>query len=190
MLSLSFYLLTSDAPDDLPEDCPVPEPDDPAYCSLTGADGFVYTYLRPQQHWKTRGTTLFGAGLTGLLGVGIGEVVLPQLVRLACVPLPVAAGTSVAIVVMTALTAAVVQFSTLASELTNTSQDVSLVEALLAQVIPWNLVQYTIPGAILGGQIAPWITYNQLVDKDSVEMAVAVLFGLIGIAFTIKCMMG
>jgi uncharacterized membrane protein YfcA len=189
MLSLSFYLFTTDAPEDLPEDCPVPEPDDPTYCSLTGADGFVYTYLRPRQDWKTRGTTLFGAGLTGLLGVGIGEVVLPQLVRLACVPLPVAAGTSVAIVVMTALTAAVVQFAALASELTNTSQDVSLVQAL-GQVIPWNLVQYTVPGAVLGGQIAPWITYNQLVDKDSVETAVAVLFGVIGVAFTIKCIMG
>jgi hypothetical protein len=101
----------------------------------------------------------------------------------------VAAGTSVAIVVMTALTAAVVQFAALASELTNTSQDVSLVQAL-GQVIPWNLVQYTVPGAVLGGQIAPWITYNQLVDKDSVETAVAVLFGVIGVAFTIKCIMG
>jgi uncharacterized membrane protein YfcA len=29
MLSLSFYLFTTDAPEDLPEDCPVPEPDDP-----------------------------------------------------------------------------------------------------------------------------------------------------------------
>ena len=42
-------------------------------------------------------TTDVGGFLTGLLGVGIGETVLPQLVRGCCMPVPLAAGTSVAV---------------------------------------------------------------------------------------------
>jgi uncharacterized membrane protein YfcA len=193
MLALSFYLFTEESPEELPDDCPIPEDDDPEFTSQVGTDGTVYTYLRPenQQSYKTRGATLVGAGLTGLLGVGMGEVVLPQLVRLACVPLPVAAGTSVAVVVLTALTAAIVQFGSLANELmvNTTGQGVTLLQAV-GQVIPWTLVQYTVPGAILGGQIAPWIINNQLVEKDTVETVVALLFGMIGVAFTVKCVIG
>lgn len=41
--------------------------------------------------------------MTGMLGVGIGEVVIPQLVKKNGVPLPVAAGTSVLIVFLNAV---------------------------------------------------------------------------------------
>lgn len=44
----------------------------------------------------------FGGLLTGMLGVGIGEVVIPQLVKKNGVPLPVAAGTSVLVVFLNA----------------------------------------------------------------------------------------
>ena len=55
--------------------------------------------------------TAGGAFLTGLLGVGVGEVVLPQLSRDR--PLPQAAGTSVAVVAGTAAAAAVTQVAEL-----------------------------------------------------------------------------
>ena len=54
----------------------------------------------------------------------------------------------------------------------------------------WSLVQYTIPGAILGGQIAPLIVSKQLVDDETLEMAVAVIFATIGVAFAIKAIVG
>ena len=46
--------------------------------------------------------------MTGMLGVGIGEVVIPQLVKKNGVPLPVAAGTSVLVVFLNAVGEAVV----------------------------------------------------------------------------------
>lgn len=41
--------------------------------------------------------------MTGMLGVGIGEVVIPQLVKKNGVPVPVAAGTSVLVVCLNAV---------------------------------------------------------------------------------------
>jgi len=196
MLSLSIYLIVSERPTQLPDDCPVPpegtDGDELTTRTKQGSDGTIYTYLQPASpvaSWKTVGATVSGASLTGLLGVGIGEVVLPQLVRVACVPLPIAAGTSVAVVVLTALTAASVQFFTLAAALVSQNPDLNLQQALV-QVIPWSLVQYTVPGAILGGQIAPWLTSRRILDDETVEMVVAVLFGLIGTAFAAKLVIG
>ena len=39
---------------------------------------------------------------------------------------------------------------------------------------------YTIPGVILGGQIGPWLQGK--IEQRSMEKAIALLFGVIGIA--------
>ena len=80
--------------------------------TLTSKAGTVYTYPSPNQKVAK---TLVGGLLTGLLGVGIGEVVLPQLLRggkggAACVPVPVAAGTSVLTVIVSVAAASTVQW--------------------------------------------------------------------------------
>ena len=106
--------------------------------------------------------TAGGAFLTGLLGVGVGEVVLPQISRDR--PLPQAAGTSVAVVAGTAAAAAVTQ-----------------VAELDATEVPWELVRYTIPGVILGGQIAPRLAGR--LDDRQIERAAAALFAVVGAAF-------
>jgi len=113
--------------------------------------------------------TAGGAFLTGLLGVGVGEVVLPQLSRDR--PLPQAAGTSVAVVAGTAAAAAVTQ-----------------VAELDASEVPWELVRYTIPGVILGGQIAPRLAGR--LDDRQIERAAAALFALVGAAFALKAATG
>jgi hypothetical protein len=113
--------------------------------------------------------TAGGAFLTGLLGVGVGEVVLPQLSRDR--PLPRAAGTSVAVVAGTAAAAAVTQ-----------------VAELDATQVPWELVRYTIPGVILGGQIAPRLA-GRLEDRQ-IERAAAALFAVVGAAFALKAATG
>lgn len=192
-------LMTLDRDDCMPSDNddadmidPMMNHDHARYKIKQAADGTMYRYLKPSaalSTWKTTVATVSGAGLTGLLGVGIGEVVLPQLIRRMNMPLPVAAGTSVAIVVVTALTAASVQFFTLASDLSAMDETASLGQSLV-RVVPWSLVQYTIPGAILGGQIAPWIAAKSILDDKVVEQAVAILFGVIGLAFAIKCVAG
>ena len=145
----------------------------------TAADGRVFTYLAPVRgSVGSSGATASGGILTGLLGVGIGEVVLPQLVRGSCMPLPLAAGTSVATVVVTAAAAATLQFAALAAD---TGGD-------LSSAVPWNLVRWTIPGVLIGGQIAPQLA-GRLPD-DLIARVAAAVFGLVGVLFAIKAFEG
>ena len=121
--------------------------------------------------------TAGGAFLTGLLGGGIGEVVLPQLTRGRGMPIPSAAGTSVAVVTVTAAAAAVAQLAQLAAAADDA-----------AGVVPWELVCYTVPGVIVGGQIAPRLAGR--LDDATIERAAAVLFGFVGLAFAAKAAAG
>lgn len=150
----------------------------------------VYAVLMLSLSWKLAGgggdaaasrdgtaATAGGAFLTGLLGVGIGEVVLPQLTRGRGMPIPSAAGTSVAVVTVTAAAAAVAQLAQLAA-----------VADDAAGVVPWELVCYTVPGVIVGGQIAPRLAGR--LDDATIERAAAVLFGVVGLAFAAKAAAG
>lgn len=74
------------------------------------------------------------------MSVGIGEVVMPRLVKHCKVPVPVAAATSVLIVIVTVMSASFAHISTLISE--------GGVEA-----VPWHLVTYTARGVVIGGQL-------------------------------------
>ena len=187
MIGLATYLTVSDKPEAiLEEECEIPEEGDDLRKHST-ADGTEFLYFPPKQgDLKSASATIAGSGLTGLLGVGVGEVILPQLVRSCCMPLPVAAGTSVAVVVVTALTAAIVQFLTLASMLPSEEGTLSS----LVSVVPWNLVQFTIPGALIGGQIAPYLANRQIFSDEFIERFAATLFGVIGIAFGVKYITG
>ena len=150
----------------------------------------VYAVLMLSLSWKLAGgggdaaastdgtaATAGGAFLTGLLGVGIGEVVLPQLTRGRGMPIPSAAGTSVAVVTVTAAAAAVAQLAQLAAAADDA-----------AGVVPWELVCYTVPGVIVGGQIAPRLAGR--LDDATIERAAAVLFGVVGLAFAAKAAAG
>mmetsp|Transcript_20036 Transcript_20036/g.29710 ORF Transcript_20036/g.29710 Transcript_20036/m.29710 type:complete len:381 (-) Transcript_20036:248-1390(-) len=193
MLGLSCYLLLAPRPEEVAklaaeEECDVDGffADGRAVRYKIAADGTEFSYLSPPRGGSKSSimATSAGGSLTGILGVGIGEVVLPQLVRGCCMPLPVAAGTSVAIVVTTALTAAVVQFLTLAA-----SVEGSLVEGLVA-VVPLNLVQYTVPGVLLGGQLAPFLASRETFSDEDIERFAATLFAIVGTAFAIKASTG
>jgi len=196
MIGLALYLTLAEKPDEqmLKEECDISSFDDDGngLIKIMTADGTPYEYLPPKKgDWKSTGITVGGSGLTGLLGVGVGEVILPQLVRNCCMPIPVAAGTSVAIVVVTALTAAVVQFLTLASLVSSSSSspETGILSGLI-EVVPWSLVQFTIPGALIGGQVAPYLASRKLFSDEDIEQFTAVLFGIIGIAFGVKFISG
>jgi uncharacterized membrane protein YfcA len=188
MLGLAAYLILSKPQVD-PLECET-LPLESEIRTKQATDGTVYEYKQPPLPLTATAATSGGAFLTGLLGVGIGEVVLPQLVRLGCLPLPMAAGTSVAVVVVTALTAAVIQFLALVTQVTNESTSTTTLAEGLIQVIPWSLVQFTIPGALLGGQLAPLIASAKTFKDETIERFAATLFGLIGIAFALKCLIG
>lgn len=182
MFALSAFLILSPPAEQLAaqsaEDCEIGD-DESTIQSVTAKDGKVFTYRSPPQgSVGGSAVTAGGSFLTGLLGVGVGEVVLPQLVRACCMPLPLAAGTSVATVVVTAAAAAVVQFATLAA----------LAGDDIGSVIPFNLVRWTIPGVLIGGQIAPFIASRGLVSDEAIETFAATLFALVGLSFVLAAL--
>ena len=135
--------------------------------SVTDATGTTYNFKKPRQGVDGAATTGVGSFLTGLLGVGIGEVIMPQLVKRNHVPIPVAAATSVFIVIVTIAAASFAQVS-------------QLIAAGGVNAIPWNLVCYTIPGVIIGGQIGPRLQGK--VTQRTMERTIAILFAIIGLA--------
>ena len=117
------------------------------------------------RHFKGTGTGI-GAFLTGLVSVGIGEVIMPQLVRRNRIPVPVAAATSVFIVIVTVACASFTHVS-------------ALIAAGGMNAVPWNLVSWTIPGVIIGGQIGPRLQGK--FSQRAMECAIGALFGGIGV---------
>ena len=133
---------------------------------LKARDGTRYRYAAPRQGLGAVATGI-GALLTGMVSVGIGEVIMGQLVKRHRVPVPVAAATSVLIVIATVTAASFTQVTALIAE--------GGVEA-----VPWNLVMYTIPGVIIGGQIGP--RAQGKVSQKTMVRAIAYLFALICVA--------
>lgn len=134
--------------------------------TITARDGTVYNYLKPRQG-KGAIVTAVGAFLTGLLSVGIGEVVMPQLSKRNRIPIPVAAATSVFTVIVVIASASFTQIS-------------AIIAAGGVNAVPWNLVAYTVPAVIIGGQIGPRLQGK--VPQRTMEQAIGVLFAVIGLA--------
>ena len=140
--------------------------------TLTDDDGETYAYRAPAMDAAAIVATAMGGALTGLLSVGIGESVMPQLTRRgdARIPLAVAAGTSVSVVIVVALAAAAAQASV-----------VYVGETPAAFAFPLNLVCYTVPGVMCGGQIGPRLQ-GTIAQRDA-ERALGAVFACVGAAF-------
>lgn len=134
---------------------------------ITGRDGTTYRFRKPRQGPIGAFFTSIGSFLTGFLGVGVGEVILPQLVKRNRVPVAVAAATSVLTVIVTIASASFTQIA-------------ALIEAGGLSAVPWNLVCYTIPAVIIGGQIGPLLQGR--IEQRKLEKAIAILFGIIGVS--------
>lgn len=134
---------------------------------ITGRDGTTYRFRKPRQGTIGAFFTSIGSFLTGFLGVGVGEVILPQLVKRNRVPVAVAAATSVLTVIVTIASASFTQIA-------------ALIEAGGLSAVPWNLVCYTIPAVIIGGQIGPLLQGR--LEQRKLEKAIAILFGIIGVS--------
>ncbi len=76
--------------------------------AVTDRRGQTYTYHVPRQGIGAIATSI-GAFLTGLVSTGIGEVIMPQLVKRNRVPVAVAAATSVLIVIIITAAASATQ---------------------------------------------------------------------------------
>ena len=140
---------------------------DPEISRIVDSDGNAY-------EWKTcnrkagLALTGFGAAMSGLISTGIGEVEMPQLVKRCRIPIAIAAGTSIMIVAITVLAASVAHILTLLDEAG-------------IDGVPWNLVIYTVPGAIIGGQIGSRLQGR--ISPRVMERSMSVLFLFIGLVF-------
>ena len=177
----------------------------------TDASGRTYRYRRPPLDWLFFALTATGALATGLLSVGIGESVVPQLTRrgdataieevgeeggdsvdarggargmpLVGMPLPVAAGTSVSVVIVVALCAAAAQASAVYGfGVGGGGEGGGGIEAAeRAFAFPTHLVCYTVPGVVCGGQIGPRLQGR--VERRAAERAAGGVFASVGAAF-------
>jgi len=134
---------------------------------IRGRDGQTYKFRKPKQGVIGAFYTTIGSFLTGFLGVGVGEVILPQFIKRNRIPVAVAAATSVLTVIITIASASFTQIAT-------------LIEAGGFDAIPWNLVCYTIPAVVIGGQIGPLLQGK--IAQRKVEKTIAILFGIIGLS--------
>ena len=135
--------------------------------TLVDREGQQYNY----RAYKARPVpTGVGGFLSGLLSAGIGEVVMPQLVKEGKFPIPVAAATSVLIVIVTVVSASFTHIAT-------------LINQGGVNAVPWHLVAYTIPGVIIGGQIGPRLQGK--IHSHTMERAIGIVFGLIGLAMLV-----
>lgn len=107
-----------------------------------------------------------GAFLTGLVSVGIGEVLISRLTKRG-IPVGIAAATSVAIVFATILAAT----TTLVTQLIRDGG---------VGAVPWNLIMYEVPGVLIGGQIGPRLAGR--VSQRTMERAIGMLFIFLAVA--------
>jgi uncharacterized membrane protein YfcA len=130
----------------------------------TDVRGVTYRY----RLYKAKpGPTSIGGFLTGMLSTGIGEVVMPQLINQGRIPVPVAAASSLVVLILTVVSASFVHVTTLVSQ-----------GGLAA--IPWHLVIYTIPGVVIGGQLGPRLQGR--VRDVVMKRAIGVVFAIIAFA--------
>ena len=141
------------------------EPEESHESSLTDAEGNVYNYTICKKNLGRLFAAIGGAFL-GMISVGLAELQEYHLVVKCKVPTRVAVATSIFIVVVTVLIASIGHFYEFAME----GGDV------MNQVI--NLIIFTIPGVIIGGQIGPRL--QKIVPAETMKVTISILFVLVG----------
>jgi uncharacterized membrane protein YfcA len=142
--------------------------------NLTDIDNNTYEYLVCNQ-MQGRAFTGAGAFITGLISVGVGESVVSTL-RIRCgVPMKVATGTSVLVVTLTVLSAALTDV-------------VWLLGSTGIESIPLTLIMFTVPGVLIGGQIGA--KFASRVSSHTAERLLILTFLVFGGIMTIKWFLG
>ncbi|MHA2231358.1 MAG: sulfite exporter TauE/SafE family protein [Candidatus Hodarchaeales archaeon] len=147
---------------------PVPDADSPKRI-IIDKENNRYEYLVCNEN---QGRALIGLGgfVTGLISVGVGETVVSTL-RIRCgLPMRVATGTSVLVVTVTVLSAALT--------------DIALIGV---DSVPWEIALFTIPGVLIGGQIGPKIATR--VTSEAAEKLLIGVFLSIGTIMLLKAIL-
>ena len=133
---------------------------------LIDASGTVYKYTVCNK-WVAKLFSVIGGALVGMISVGLAELQEYHLVAKCKVPTPVAVATAIFTVVITVFFASL---GHIYHFVTDADSDV------LQQVM--NVVLFTIPGVIIGGQIGPMV--QKKINPDLMKVAIIVLFITIG----------
>lgn len=133
--------------------------------SLTDVEGNVYNYTICNKNMGRMFAAIGGAFL-GMISVGLAELQEYHLVAKCKVPTRVAVATAIFVVVVTVLVASVGHFYEFAQE----GGDV------MNQVV--NLIIFTIPGVIIGGQIGPRL--QKIIPADKMKVSISILFVIVG----------
>ncbi len=112
-----------------------------------------------------------GGMFQGLAGFGIGELGIISMLR-TNVPVRVAIGTNHIVVATTAIIASIVHV--FGGGLVPGGHSLSLADT------PWNMVVFTVPATVTGGQIAPYV--SNALNTDTIQTGVGVLFAVIAVA--------
>ncbi len=112
-----------------------------------------------------------GGVFQGLAGFGIGELGIISQLR-TDVPVRVAIGTNHIVVAVTAVIASLVHV--FGGQFVPGGHTLSLAST------PWNMVVFTVPATVTGGQIAPYV--SNAIDTELIQRGVGVLFAVISVA--------
>jgi uncharacterized membrane protein YfcA len=112
--------------------------------------------------------TTAGCAMEGLVSVGLGELLMPNLVKRCKIPVAVSAATSVFVIAVTVLLGSVTAI-------------LALVQQGGVDAVPWSLVVYTVPGAVIGGQLGS--RFQGRISTAATERIIATLFAVVGLAF-------
>lgn len=134
---------------------------------VVAADGHRYLYCAHGLGGQ-RVLSGLGAFFAGLISTGVGEATLPGLVRRSRFPVAVAAATSTVVVAGTVVGAALTHMVQLAAD-----------DGFSA--IPWNLIVWAVPGAVLGAIIGTGLQGK--VNPRATRWFFSGLFLAIGVTF-------
>jgi len=132
-------------------------------------DGDGYTYTRGG-YLRRFGNYSIGGMFQGLAGFGVGELGIISMLGTK-VPVRVAIGTNHIVVALTAVLASVVHIF---------GGGFVGGHTLSLASTPWNMVVFTVPATVIGGQIAPYV--SNALETSTIKTFVGVLFAVISVA--------
>ncbi len=143
--------------------------DDDGTVTRVDREGDNYTYTR-SGYLRRFGNYSIGGTFQGLAGFGVGELGIVSMLGTK-VPVRVAIGTNHIVVALTAILASLVHVF-----------GGGLVggHSLSLATTPWNMVVFTVPATVIGGQIAPYV--SNALETDTIKNFVGGLFAVISVA--------
>jgi uncharacterized membrane protein YfcA len=143
--------------------------DDEGAVTRVDRDGDTYEYDR-SGYLRRFGNYSVGGTFQGLAGFGIGELGIISMLS-SKIPVRVAIGTNHIVVASTAIIASLVHVFG-GGLVGGHSMDLT--------TTPWNMVVWTVPATVTGGQIAPYV--SAALDTETIKQGVGGLFAIIATA--------